>query len=69
MVTALYTVKEVAERLKLSERTIERYIADGDLKCKKIGGLGQKSSKPRNVRITEEQLEEFIRFGPQRDLP
>ena len=32
------TNAEVAERLKLSERTVRRWIESGDLKAHKIGG-------------------------------
>lgn len=48
----LYTVKEVAELLKLSERTIWQYIEDGKLKKKQIFS---------NVRIPESELKRIIK--------
>lgn len=47
----LYTMKEVAEILKLNRRTIYRYLKDGKLKATKVG---------REWRITEPQLLAFI---------
>ncbi len=46
----VFTLKEVAEILKVSERTIFRYIHGGKLKATKIG----------NWRIREEDLDEFL---------
>lgn len=50
----LYTVKEVAERLKLSDRTIRRYIREGKLECVRFA---------RSVRITSGQLDKFLKGG------
>lgn len=50
----MYSVKEVAKELKVHENTIRRWIRDGDLKCLKIG---------KQVRITEEQLKQFLEKG------
>ena len=47
----LLTLKEAAEILKLSERTIRRYIEEGEIKAIKLRGA---------VRIEERDLEEFI---------
>lgn len=46
----LLTTKEVAEMLRVSKRTIFRYIKDGKLKAKKIG----------QWRIKKEDLDKFI---------
>lgn len=46
----LYTTLEVAEILKVHQRTIFRYIKSGKLKASKIG----------NWRITKEDLDNFI---------
>jgi excisionase family DNA binding protein len=46
----LLTVKQVAERLNLSERTVWRLIRDRLLKVKRIG---------RTVRISESDLNDF----------
>ena len=46
----LLTLKEVAERLRVSERSVFRYIHDGKLKATKIGYW----------RISEKALEDFI---------
>ncbi|MFC1663420.1 helix-turn-helix domain-containing protein [Patescibacteria group bacterium] len=45
------TVKEVANRLKVSERTIFRYVKKGELKASKIG----------HWRINEDDLTKFIK--------
>lgn len=47
----LLRVKDVAERLDISERTVYRYIQDRTLKAVKIGGW----------RVEEEDLQTFIR--------
>jgi excisionase family DNA binding protein len=49
----LLTVKEVADRLRISEPTCYRIIAAGELKSTRISD--------RILRVTEEALEEFIR--------
>lgn len=45
------TVQEVAERLKVSENTVRRWIREGELKALKAG---------KSYRITEEQLQKFL---------
>ena len=47
----LYSVKDIATAMDVSEQTVRRYIKRGFLKSKKIG---------RNIFITEEQLKDFI---------
>ena len=47
----LYSVKDIATAMDVSEQTVRRYIKRGFLKSKKIG---------RNIFITEAQLKEFI---------
>lgn len=47
----LYTTKEVAEMLKLNERTIKRYIKEGTLKAVRIGSA---------VRITEKAIKDMM---------
>ena len=47
----LYTTKEVAEMLKLNERTIKRYIKEGTLKAVRIGSA---------VRITEQAIKDMM---------
>jgi len=46
----LLTIKEVAQYLRVSERSIDRYIKSGRLKASKIG----------QWRISEKDLKEFI---------
>lgn len=46
-----YTIIEVAEMLKISKRTILRYINTGELKALKLGN---------SYRITKESLEKFV---------
>ena len=48
----LYTVAEVAQELKVSDRTVRKWMHDGKIKYVKFG---------RNVRIEAEELERFIR--------
>jgi excisionase family DNA binding protein len=50
----LLTVKQVAERLNLSERTVWRLIRDRLLKVKRFG---------RTVRISESDLNDFTDRG------
>lgn len=47
----LLKLKEVAERLRVSERSVFRYIHEGKLRATKIGYW----------RISEKDLEEFMR--------
>ena len=50
--SVFFTVREVAESVRLSERQIRRLIADGDLAVHRIG---------RAVRISASDLEQFLR--------
>lgn len=50
----LLTPKEVAEKLRLSEQTVLRWLRNGKLKGVKAGRLW---------RIREEDLQEFIKEG------
>lgn len=47
----LLTIKDVAERLQVSGRTINRVVANGDLTVIRIG---------RAVRVSEEALKAFL---------
>ena len=47
----LLTIKDVAERLQVSGRTINRVVANGDLTVIRIG---------RSVRVSEEALKAFL---------
>ena len=47
----LYTVKELAVILQVTERTVRNYLADGSLRYLKIG---------RNIRVKQEQLDQFL---------
>ncbi len=53
MAENIYTVKEVAEILKVSERQVWRYIESG--KLKKI------SLSPKTIRVSEKDLQDFIK--------
>lgn len=48
----VYTVQEVAEKLKVDPETIRRYINDGKLKASKLGN---------RYRITDVQIREFLK--------
>lgn len=50
----LLTIQEIAKRLKISERTIYRYIKSGKLKVIRI-------SKGHIVRIAEKDLNDFLK--------
>ena len=52
----LYTVKEVAKKLKVSESTINRWVADGKLKALKLSE-GRKGA----VRFREEDIQNFLK--------
>lgn len=47
-----YTVKEVAEMLKISEGTLRNYLSEGKIKHVKFMG---------NTRITEKELNKHIK--------
>ena len=47
----MYTIKQVAENLNLSQKTIRRYLHSGMLECFKVGGT---------YRISKEQLDNFL---------
>jgi excisionase family DNA binding protein len=49
-IETFHTVAEVAEALRVSSRTVRRWIADGDLIARKYG---------RSVRIAESDLKAF----------
>ncbi len=49
---ALYTVTETAKLLKVSPRTVRRWIEKGDLRVHRFG---------RQIRITDSDLVTFIR--------
>lgn len=48
----LYTLQEVAQILKVSERTLYRWLKDGKLKAHKVG---------RHWRVKEEDLNAFLK--------
>lgn len=51
----LMTRKEAAEKLRIGVRTLDRRLANGQLKCYRLG------DGPRApVRISEEQLHEYL---------
>jgi excisionase family DNA binding protein len=50
----MYTKKEVAEALKVTERTLDRLVATGRIISTKIG---------RQVRFTEQSVNELIKSG------
>jgi excisionase family DNA binding protein len=49
--STLLTIKDVAQRLQVSERTIERWMEDGKIAFIKIG---------KSVRMREEHLENWL---------
>lgn len=55
MTIKTYTRKETADALKISERTLDRYIRSGKLKAVKFG-----NAKTSKVIITETAINEFL---------
>ena len=49
-----YTTEEVQDILKVTRRTLYRYIKAGQIKCIKLG---------REYRFTEEAVKEFLERG------
>ena len=54
----VYTTEDALEILKVSQRTLYRYIKAGQIKAIKLG---------REYRITEEALREFLERGTYRN--
>ena len=54
----IYTVQELTELLKVTQRTLYRYIKAGQLKTIKLG---------REYRVTEDALKEFLEKGTERN--
>lgn len=54
----VYTTEDALEILKVSQRTLYRYIKAGQIKAIKLG---------REYRITEEALREFLEKGTDRN--
>jgi excisionase family DNA binding protein len=51
----LLTVREVADRLKLSEKSVRRRIASGDLPAVRLGG-----SRGTQLRVDERELDQYV---------
>ncbi|WP_375757408.1 helix-turn-helix domain-containing protein [Corallococcus exercitus] len=49
----LLTIPEVAEAMKVSEKTVRRLIKSGDLPAFKVGERGQ-------LRVEEQELERYV---------
>ena len=59
----MYTVKKVAERLQVSIGTIYAAIADGRLRCYRLGrGRGA-------IRISEEAIQGFLASSEREQTP
>ncbi len=50
--TRYYTVNEIAESLKVNQRTVRRWIAQNRLKCTRI---------PSGLRISQEQIDDMLK--------
>jgi excisionase family DNA binding protein len=50
----LLTVREVATRLKLSEKSVRRRIASGELPAVRLGGRGTQ------LRVDERELDQYV---------
>ena len=47
----LYTIKEVAQMLKINEQTLHRWVRDGKIETTRVANLH---------RISQEQLDKFL---------
>jgi excisionase family DNA binding protein len=56
----IYTVQEVANRLRIDTRTVRKWIRSGELAAIDIG---------REYRIRESSLQDFIQRKERRDKP
>jgi excisionase family DNA binding protein len=56
MIEELYTPEEIAQRLKVTRRTVYTWLKDGDLQAMKAG---------KGWRISPAQLEAFIQRSAQ----
>jgi excisionase family DNA binding protein len=54
MIPTMYTKKEVADTLKVNQRTLDRLVATGRIIPTRIG---------RQIRFTEESVNELIKSG------
>ena len=55
MTIKTYTRKETAETLKISERTLDRYIKAGKIRATKTG-----NARTSKVIITDQAIKEFL---------
>lgn len=57
---SMYTVKEVASKLKISVGAVYKAIASADLECYRFG---------KTIRISQEQLNEFLECSTSCEAP
>lgn len=58
----LYTVRQVADNLGISEHKVRQYLASGKLKGSKLGANGKDRSR-LHWRVKEKDLNAFIKNG------
>jgi excisionase family DNA binding protein len=56
-VSELLTIAEVAERLRIGKRTVERFVAEGEIASVKVG---------RRRFVAETELERYVRLASKR---
>jgi excisionase family DNA binding protein len=56
-VSTLLTIDEVAERLRVGKRTVERWVAEGEIASVKMG---------RRRLVQETELERYLRLAQKR---
>jgi excisionase family DNA binding protein len=56
-VSAFLTIDEVADRLRLGKRTVERFLAEGQIASVKMG---------RRRLVPENELERYVRLAQKR---
>lgn len=58
MYQGVYTVKDIAKILRVSEKTVYALVQDNEIKCIRVRG---------QIRITTEQLDCYLRGGTNND--
>lgn len=55
-----YTTKEVAEKLKITEKKVRDYILQGRLNAVSLNGVPKNKKGPRMLRVSQADLDQFI---------
>lgn len=55
-----YTTQEVAEMLKITEKTVRNYILKGRIVAISLNDKSEKQRGPKALRISEDALNQFL---------